>query len=908
MPLIVQQIRSHWRGYAILFLGLLAAAALLAGLPLFVAGIAGRSLEQRLLDAPVAARNLLVSGPALSDDAYAQLAATLGPVVGRRVEVRNVRMPALPALYGPDGERPFDEYLALHAFAFSDLAGAVEVIDGRLPADSGEEEVIEAVVGQEALADPNFTRAGGATVALDNVRIGDELQADNGRVRFRIVGVVAPREPDADAWYGTLLPFGFLRQALNGASLPETVTLSLLVPPESLVTYFPAHIYQWRLLTNPAAVGADPEAAEAALREAETRLAGAGLQIDSSLLEIIGGYRDELTAARGALVLLATQAGLFALLVLGMAGGLLAAGSRQEQETLIGRGVSTGDLVRAFSLATLPLALLAALLAPPAGRVALGLSASADGLVIPTEAWLPGMGGALAGWLAVVVAFTLRTRAQRRAPAGDRAHPPDRPMWQRLYFDVILVVFGALAVRQASAGAALPVNLPALGGADPLLLLGPTLLLLGAALLATRLYPAVLRLLAGRSGGRGLAGLYGLAHLGRDAADGRRLFLTVALATGLFVFAGVWSQTVANQQEAMALYRAGADLRVSLPIEAGPAETGQLAALDGVAAASPVYWNERVRWATEQARLVTLAAVDPETFGAVAAYAPGTSTLTLSDVLPPLTQPSERGVPAVLSYDAFPPDVQVGDVVSYIVGTRPVDFEVRGLIRAFPAAGTPFLITNLGLLEARVDLTTFSEPWVGRREVWLKARPGQAPAVAAAIENGEGPAESRVGATAAAVQSELRADLIGRQTLGAMSVYSLATLAFVLAFVTAAAYASARARANEFDLLRVLGLSARGTTGLMAREAAVVLLPALLAGCGLGFALAWLMRPLLGPFVAAAAGGIAIDQIMPDWPALLLSLALLSLATCAAWSAGFWLARRKGESGAGFRGVYGVNG
>jgi len=262
----------------------------------------------------------------------------------------------------------------------------------------------------------------------------------------------------------------------------------------------------------------------------------------------------------------------------------------------------------------------------------------------------------------------------------------------------------------------------------------------------------------------------------------------------------------------------------------------------------------------------------------------------------------------VLSYDAFPPDVQVGDVVSYIVGTRPVDFEVRGLIRAFPAAGTPFLITNLGLLEARVDLTTFSEPWVGRREVWLKARPGQAPAVAAAIENGEGPAESRVGATAAAVQSELRADLIGRQTLGAMSVYSLATLAFVLAFVTAAAYASARARANEFDLLRVLGLSARGTTGLMAREAAVVLLPALLAGCGLGFALAWLMRPLLGPFVAAAAGGIAIDQIMPDWPALLLSLALLSLATCAAWSAGFWLARRKGESGAGLQGVYGVNG
>lgn len=902
MSLLRSHLRAYWRENLIVFAGLLALAGLLAGLPVYLSTMAGRSLEARIIAAPVASRNLLVGGAGLSDELYAQIRDRLGILVRERVDVRDVQMPALSAIYGPVGERSFDEFLAIHAFSFSNLDQTVDVVEGRLPAaDSGKEDLIEAVVGPDVLGGPSFTRAAGSQVEHDNVAIGDELQADNGRFRFRIVGVVRPKEPESDVWWGSLLPFSFLRQPLNGASQPETVTLSLLVDPAALAGSFPAHIYQWRLLIDPAAASGSVEAVEAALRDVETGLASASVQVDTGLLDLIGGYQGQLDAARGTFFLLAVQSALFALIVMGLTGSALAGARAVDNRLLAGRGTSAGGLARLFALETLPAALLAALLGPLA---VLLLSAAGEKTAVSGQTWLISLAATLAGWLVLCAAYALALRASLRALPGPYDRPAARPAWQRYFIDVLLLALGGAIVWQTLQGGLAALRLPLsgfapLGRVDPLLLLGPTLFFLGTALFLLRLYPPLLRLIARWLGrGAGLPAAYGAAHLGRGPRAANRLIFPITLATGLLVFAAVWQSTVSGQQREMAHYRVGADARVALPLTAGPAEVEQLAGLDGVRTATPVYVNERARWAPELSRSLTLIAVDPATFGEVGRYAPGTSTLTIGDILPPLSNPSGKGIPAVLSYDAYPPERQVGDVVSYVVGNRPVDFEVRGLIRAFPATGTPFLITNLPLLRQEVDFAALAEPFGGRLETWLETGRDGTAAVISAIEAGQGPAGASVLRTAADVQADMGADLVGQQTLGAFRLVALAVSLLSLAVFGLLAAFTARERSRERALLWMIGLDSRAARRIAGLEAAAAIGLGLAAGTALGAGLAYLMRPLLGSAIAGAVGtapaGTALLPLQVAWPSLLLGLLLLAAGYALAWLAG-WLLRGKNE-------------
>src|SRR5688572_2710246 len=82
----------HWRMNALLLLGLLLTSALLAGLPLYATAIAGRSLRQRLQDAPIPARNIEVTGAedVMNSAIFGQIDDELGELAAQRVEVRDL--------------------------------------------------------------------------------------------------------------------------------------------------------------------------------------------------------------------------------------------------------------------------------------------------------------------------------------------------------------------------------------------------------------------------------------------------------------------------------------------------------------------------------------------------------------------------------------------------------------------------------------------------------------------------------------------------------------------------------------------------------------------------------------------------------------------------------------------------
>lgn len=866
----------HWRMNALLLLGLLLTAALLAALPLYATAIAGRSLNQRLQDAPIPARNIEIVGPndSLNSALYGTINNQLGDLVTDRVEVRDLsNLNGARFVFEEDGNiRDIPERLYLRFWSFDTLPSNVELIEGQLPAL----EPIESTLSHTTLA----AALGPGAAASLNLGLGDEVHTQDGRLRFRVVGIVTPLDPSADMWWSDLLPFDHERVPAC-PSCPDDIFLSLLVHPQAMSNNLPRHERFWRILTNRDAINVDNvQSIQARIDNLESELANA--QLRTGLVDILNQHQAQLATARVSLFLLTIQSLLFALYTVGMISAFLVDRSRGELVALSGRGFTGWQITRVYALEGFILAFLVALpLSPFVARIALaiwgGLTDTPIPSVTPAESWTLALLAVTVGWLALVVPVYLATRGDLLAYQRQIARPPARAAWQKVGLDLFLIFLGGLVYWQLRETGTFATVLnrgsaeSAAGTADPLLLLGPSLLLVAIALLFLRLFPYLLRLAAwmGRQN-TSFVLPFGLAKLSRDPVGPSRVVLLVSLAAGLTFFATTFSHTVQTRQSQMAHYLTGADLRVQIPIEAGQPEYDRLANLPGVLAASPAYYNNRTRWASQLSRQATLLAVDPDTFGDVARYAPAVSTLTMPSLLPALESDAGGAIPAVFSADAYPTDKKVGDLIPYMLGSTRLTFEVRGIIRNFPYLSGAFFITNLEQLETQAELTID-----GRKELWLSLDPTQQSAVASQIEN------NGWGRVTGDTQSEIRslqADLPAAETLGAFDLNAFILALLSIAVFVLVHYFAARQRLFEFSLLRAIGLSTNELLALLSLEGVIMMVLGLLGGTLIGFGLAQLMRPFFSNALATAVAGGSLYQLFINWPNLLTLYAILLAA------------------------------
>ena len=558
MELTLRHLRRHWRLNLAVLLCLTLASALLASLSGYAAAIAERELGRALDEAGPAERTLLITGTpsTFRDELYASLQRTLGKTLQDRLVIRHAALPADPppssagAIHRPLVER-------LDVYSFDPLAENVRVVEGRLPAQAGMNEAIgnwpppvEAVIGQRAAEQAD-------------VGIGDRLTANNLYHRLDIVGIVEPLDPDDDLWGGDLRAFAVVTG--TGDFEPDALALPLIIAAESMQSYlgspvFP-HEISWRITLNIRRLSpATAEALHSNLTNFQAQSATQGATTNTGLLRILDDSLMRLARLRVALWLLTAQTLALVLYALTMFTSFVVDRSRAEVAALGAQGASVWQIARVFALENLLLALPAALLLGPGlAQVILLLWGQIRGELLPSrlsgELWLLSVLAAAVGWLALVLSVVSVARRGSHQPQATHARPPQQSVLHKRYVDLYLLAFGGLLVWQlnrsgsflarAVAGSRLG-NVPL---ADPLLLLGPLVLLIAVALVSLRIVPFVLQLVARIfQHQRGWALPLGLLRPARDPLQPGRVLLLVGLVAGLALFARIFGDSLAHQQ------------------------------------------------------------------------------------------------------------------------------------------------------------------------------------------------------------------------------------------------------------------------------------------------------------------------------------------------------------------------
>jgi hypothetical protein len=553
IDLTLRHLHRHWRLNLAVLLCLTLASALLAGFSSYTVAVATQELNQTMDEARPVERSLLITGSryTFSEALYELLQEKLGQILKDRLVIRYVTSPAdqQPAT---EGTVQGQTITLLDVYSFDKLPENVRVVEGRLPTqvrlyeaqDTWRPPPIEAVIGMRAAEQSGYG-------------VGDRLSGSGTYHRLDIVGIVEPLDPQDDIWGEDLSAF-----ALRDLDA-DTIALPLIIAPASMRSNYPEepiflHTVSWRITLNHHLISVDrAQTLHSDLINFQTQSATVGATTSTDLVRILSDYLARLSRVRMTFLLLTVQTLVFVLYTLTMFTSFMVDRSRVELATLSARGASAWQITRVFALENLILALPALLVGPGLAQGAIYLWGRSTGKVVPStlpgEAWLLSGAAIGLGWLALVLPVFLTARRNALGWQSRRARPAQLSATQKHYLDLYLLAFGGLLYWQLNqSGSFVMRRLENTQLADPLLLIGPSLLLIAIAMVSLRILPFLLRLVAWFSQHlRGLALPVSLSRLARDPLQPSRVVLLISLTTGLMLFTRTFGSSLAYGQEAL---------------------------------------------------------------------------------------------------------------------------------------------------------------------------------------------------------------------------------------------------------------------------------------------------------------------------------------------------------------------
>lgn len=886
--LIIHHILSHKGVNLAVLFALSLGSGLLGSIPSFADATAQRALSASLGDAYPSVRNILVEAPPaiLTTSLNGYITETLGDLLIERAIISNSRRNAHPSAPVIINQEEIKSDLAsIWVWSFDKLNQHASLLEGEWP-------VVTAPKNQlEALKPPTLQAVLTKDVAVEfKLSIGDKLQ-DTSQIKYIITGIIQISDPDEDVWWKNNYLFRVTKEpGLN----EDTIIIPVIIHPQSMKDNIPDFQSEWRYILDSNKINTgNVESVEEKLSNLKTRISANKAKMTSGLPNLLEGFRQNLATSRLVLYLLSVQAFLFVIFILILIASLLVDNSRGEIAIMISRGANNLQILFIFAFQVFLVALLAGLfLGPLFARLGLLSWSWISGDYLPSnlsiDTWMMSCLAAGIGWISVIVAIIPATRSNILSWQQSIGRPERLTFWQRKYLDIFLFIFSLLLFWQlSSSGSFIMRRFQGTNYADPLLLVGPTILLFAIAMLYLRLFPFLLRSLARLVKiGRGIVTPLGLIRIARNPQRLAWLILLISLSMGLILFARIFSEALNITQAQISRYQAGSDIR----LDASKLISSHRFELSQVLPTSEV---KRGRLQQKSGKGVVILAVDPDTFSQVSEYPPGMTNLTIDLIMQPLRELNSRNnvyqedldgtsnpfidqkdatqaIPAIFSYSIVPNGAQIGDHAELLMAGQPVTFEIRGTIADFPTVSSDFVIVNEATFNSYAGESISKQ--LNKSELWLNTQ-GQnhaqiivLPFVAAALL-----------ADAREILQTIQNNILTMGTIRAFGLNALILAIISLAGLVMINRFSIRNRVYEFSILRALGLSQVQFNQLLFGEGLLVLGLGLVSGITLGFGLTSIMRPYISLAVSRTLTGMVVHQVNIDWMSIAFSIIVMVL-------------------------------
>lgn len=615
----------------------------------------------------------------------------------------------------------------------------------------------------------------------------------------------------------------------------------------------------------------------------------------------------------------------------GLVAALLVNRQRGEIALLKTRGVRDSQILGIYIVEWLLLGAAALGLGPQLGLVFaqfMGRTRSFLQVAPPTETlpvvltWNSLRYGLIAVALATLAALAPALVATRRTLVDEQqqaARVVRKPFWQRFYLDFLLLIPPVYGIYQLRTTGGLQIgNRSTDLLSNPLLVLVPVLLCFGLGLVAARIIPMLLELLARLAAGPSwVAPLVALRALARQPGSYRGPLLLLILTLSLASFSASMAATLDGALKLALTYQVGAPTRLletgqstetrsggqpGQPSQPGPRKDIQEEArflfvpvsdhltVPGISAATRVgeypETNIQLGGANLNAQLVGIDRIDfPKVVAHFdRAWADGQSLGALMNMLARQTD----GV--LVSRAVLGKGLKIGDTLPTTLrlygDQREVKFKIIGAFDLwpgfYPEDKKPVLVANLDYI---FDQMGGQYPY----DVWITRDPAVPVASIMSGVRGLGITLVDVQDAATLIQKEQtqprRQGLFGILSVGFIAAGLLTLLGFLLSAII-----TARRRAIELGVLRALGMGGLNVAVALIVEQVVLVAAGIAAGTGIGLLAATLVVPLLQVNVGPRPGTpsyppqIAWDQVTIIY--LVFAAALLLTLLALAWIMG----------------------
>ena len=497
---------------------------------------------------------------------------------------------------------------------------------------------------------------------------------------------------------------------------------------------------------------------------------------------------------------------------------------------------------------------------------------------------LYGAAAALLSVLAMVLPVLRRSKTTIVSHKQGRNHRrSDRPLWQKLGLDVILLGVSLYGLYSFN-GQKEALSQKVLEGAslDPLLFLSSSLFMIAAGLLALRVLPAVVWLVFTPFKKLWSPALYAsfLRILRTRRSQGFIVvFLVITIALG--VFNADAARTINGNKEDNLRYEIGADLVLqekwsdnsasltdnpNLDLVYNEPDYGRFLAMDGVQSCAKVLTDSvSVSVSGGTLKNVQLMAINTKAFGQTIWMKEGLNPYPINAYLNAISQNS-RGV--LVSRNAQTDfGMKLGDVISYKMSSgESIRGTICGFVDYFPsyapvtyAKGTDGLyretpnylvVANLSQVQAECGVTPY--------EVWIKTNGSTDFIYDFAEENGVTFTRFR---DASAELVEMKNDPVlqgtnGILTVGFIVVLLLCTVGFLIYWVL-----SIQSRTLQFGIFRAMGLSMREILTMLLNEHLFISGLSIVTGAAVGKLTAKLYMPLIQLAYAASDNALPLQVV-----------------------------------------------